>query len=548
MSNDTKVKIRNMLFIDKKQQTITAVVITLFFPIIYILVYFMNGNRFVYSHTMYIPIVIASIFFGMRGGILVGLLGGLLLGPFMPMDIVTGEMQMLSNWIYRLVFFVIVGGIAGFFFKNFKESTKEIIGLLTHDAVSKLPTLQSLDPKHNLSTEFVTVDSDHVVSVRVLNHNNIVDLLGQHRYISVLKQVEERLTKHMVCKMKLIQIDSNRLLIIIKEDSITPCLEEISMMFQNPFMIDQIPVYLKTAIGTTIEKVPFVTKIEQANAAARHAEIIHQPFATYIKEHEPNMKDLEILGSFPKALATNQTRLVYQPKIHLKTKSSNSAEALIRWDHEKLGAIAPMDFIPMIEETQLINPLTEWVLNQGIQQVKCFQDANLNIGVSINISTQNLYNVTFVEKMISIIKESKVNPNLIEFEITESALMENPQKSTELLQMLKEFSIKLSIDDFGTGYSSLSYLSRFPIHIVKIDRFFVKEMATNPGVCSIVEATIKLAHKLGLETVAEGVEDEMTANLLTELDCDYAQGYYFARPLEQNQIMEWYKEKPIFIN
>ncbi|HOI47602.1 MAG TPA: EAL domain-containing protein [Bacilli bacterium] len=548
MSNDTKVKIRNMLFIDKKQQTITAVVITLFFPIIYILVYFMNGNRFVYSHTMYIPIVIASIFFGMRGGILVGLLGGLLLGPFMPMDIVTGEMQMLSNWIYRLVFFVIVGGIAGFFFKNFKESTKEIIGLLTHDAVSKLPTLQSLDPKHNLSTEFVTVDSDHVVSVRVLNHNNIVDLLGQHRYISVLKQVEERLTKHMVCKMKLIQIDSNRLLIIIKEDSITPCLEEISMMFQNPFMIDQIPVYLKTAIGTTIEKVPFVTKIEQANAAARHAEIIHQPFATYIKEHEPNMKDLEILGSFPKALATNQTRLVYQPKIHLKTKSSNSAEALIRWDHEKLGAIAPMDFIPMIEETQLINPLTEWVLNQGIQQVKCFQDANLNIGVSINISTQNLYNVTFVEKMISIIKESKVNPNLIEFEITESALMENPQKSTELLQMLKEFSIKLSIDDFGTGYSSLSYLSRFPIHIVKIDRFFVKEMATNPGVCSIVEATIKLAHKLGLETVAEGVEDEMTANLLTKLDCDYAQGYYFARPLEQNQIMEWYKEKPIFIN
>lgn len=537
-----------MLFIDKKQQTITAVVITLFFPIIYILVYFMNGNRFVYSHTMYIPIVIASIFFGMRGGILVGLLGGLLLGPFMPMDIVTGEMQMLSNWIYRLVFFVIVGGIAGFFFKNFKESTKEIIGLLTHDAVSKLPTLQSLDPKHNLSTEFVTVDSDHVVSVRVLNHNNIVDLLGQHRYISVLKQVEERLTKHMVCKMKLIQIDSNRLLIIIKEDSITPCLEEISMMFQNPFMIDQIPVYLKTAIGTTIEKVPFVTKIEQANAAARHAEIIHQPFATYIKEHEPNMKDLEILGSFPKALATNQTRLVYQPKIHLKTKSSNSAEALIRWDHEKLGAIAPMDFIPMIEETQLINPLTEWVLNQGIQQVKCFQDANLNIGVSINISTQNLYNVTFVEKMISIIKESKVNPNLIEFEITESALMENPQKSTELLQMLKEFSIKLSIDDFGTGYSSLSYLSRFPIHIVKIDRFFVKEMATNPGVCSIVEATIKLAHKLGLETVAEGVEDEMTANLLTKLDCDYAQGYYFARPLEQNQIMEWYKEKPIFIN
>lgn len=548
MSNETKAKIRNMLFIDKKQRIITLAVIALFFPTIYMLVYFMDGNRFVYSHTMYIPIVIASIFFGMRGGILVGLLGGLLLGPFMPIDIVTGEMQLISNWIYRLIFFVIVGGIAGFFFKNFKESTKEIIGLLTHDAVSKLPTLQSLDPKNNFSSDFPTVDSNHVVSVRVLNHNNIVDLLGQHRYISVLKQVEERLTKHMICKMKLIQIDSNRLLVIIKEDSITPCLEEISMMFQNPFMIDQIPVYLKTAIGTTLETVPFASKIEQANAAARHAEINHQPFATYIKEHEPNMKDLEILGSFPKALETNQTRLVYQPKIHLKTKSSQSAEALIRWNHDKLGAIAPMDFIPMIEETQLINPLTEWVLHQGIKQVKCFQDNNLNIGVSINISTKNLYNLAFVEKMISIIKESKINPNLIEFEITESALMENPQKSTELLQMLKEFSIKLSIDDFGTGYSSLSYLSRFPIHIVKIDRFFVKEMATNPGVCSIVEATIKLAHKLGLETVAEGVEDETTANLLTELDCDYAQGYYFARPLEQNQIMEWYKEKPIFIN
>ena len=179
MSNETKAKIRNMLFIDKKQRIITLAVIALFFPTIYMLVYFMDGNRFVYSHTMYIPIVIASIFFGMRGGILVGLLGGLLLGPFMPMDIVTGEMQLISNWIYRLIFFVIVGGIAGFFFKNFKESTKEIIGLLTHDAVSKLPTLQSLDPKNNFSSDFPTVDSNHVVSVRVLNHNNIVDLLGQ---------------------------------------------------------------------------------------------------------------------------------------------------------------------------------------------------------------------------------------------------------------------------------------------------------------------------------------------------------------------------------
>jgi EAL domain-containing protein (putative c-di-GMP-specific phosphodiesterase class I)/GGDEF domain-containing protein len=545
MSNETKAKLRNLLFTEKKDRIIVMALIAFFLPAIYLLVYFMEGNRFVYSHTMYIPIVLASMFFGIQGGVVVGVTGGLLLGPLMPIDILLGEPQMISNWIYRLLFFVIVGIISGYFSSQFKKSTKQIIDLLTHDSESNLPTLSSLDPKHKSRLSFQLDETDYVVSVRILNHNNIVDLLGQTRYYNVLKQIEMRLNSQIKCTMKLFQADSNRLLIIIKDFVITPCLEEISLVFHNPFMIDEIPVYLKTAIGTSIDRASFQIKMEQANVAARYAEINHLAFATYHTEHQPNMKDLEILGSFPKALETNQTRLVFQPKICLKTKDSNSAEALIRWDHETLGAIAPMDFIPMIEETQLINPLTEWVLLKGIEQVKLFQDAGLNIAISINISTKNLYNASFVQKMIGIIRDSQVSPSLIEFEITESALMENPEKSTELLQLLKEFQIKLSIDDFGTGYSSLSYLSRFPIHIVKIDRFFVKEMANNPGVCSIVDATIQLAHKLGLETVAEGVENEETADLLTNLNCDYAQGYYFARPLEKKQIMEWYCNQPL---
>ena len=202
----------------------------------------------------------------------------------------------------------------------------------------------------------------------------------------------------------------------------------------------------------------------------------------------------------------------------------------------------PLDFIPVVEETQLINPMTEWVLQNSLGMIKEFQRHGIDTAVSINISAKNLQHPRFFDRMTKIIAAYDVAWNLIEFEMTESALMHDPERIRDLLQQFRNRQIMLSIDDFGTGYSSLAYLSRFPIDAVKIDRYFVQQMLRDEGVRYIVAATINLAHQLGLTVVAEGVEDYETECRLTEMRCDLAQGYYYARPLNSADILSWYAD------
>jgi EAL domain-containing protein (putative c-di-GMP-specific phosphodiesterase class I) len=227
------------------------------------------------------------------------------------------------------------------------------------------------------------------------------------------------------------------------------------------------------------------------------------------------------------ALEAGQLQLHYQPKVDIATGRVRSAEALIRWRHPQRGLVPPNVFIPIAEETGLIMQIGEWVIREACRQVRRWLDTGMPpLRVSVNLSAKQFRHADLTAVVRSALEEAQLQPGYLELELTESAVMHDPEKSALTLQRLSTMGVHISIDDFGTGYSSLSYLRRFPLDKLKIDRSFVRDLMQNPDDVSIVRAIISLAHSLRLRVVAEGVETADQLTFLTELGCDQYQGFY----------------------
>jgi len=214
-------------------------------------------------------------------------------------------------------------------------------------------------------------------------------------------------------------------------------------------------------------------------------------------------------------------------------------EALLRWEHPERGMIPPGEFIPMAESTELIHPLTRWVLDEALRQLRAWSEHGLETCMAVNISANNLRNPHFVSELQGLLARHGIAGSLVELEVTEGTLLEDPEMALRSLQAIRDLGVTLSIDDFGTGYSSLAYLKRLPVQVLKIDRTFVSGMADNFSDAMIVQSTIALGHNFGMQVVAEGVEDAATATALARLGCDIAQGYHFGRPMGAAQVMDW---------
>jgi EAL domain-containing protein (putative c-di-GMP-specific phosphodiesterase class I) len=233
-----------------------------------------------------------------------------------------------------------------------------------------------------------------------------------------------------------------------------------------------------------------------------------------------------------RAIERGELELHYQPKVDLKTGRVVGAEALIRWRHPRRGLVSPADFIPLAEETGLIIPLGQWVLNTACQQVRTWLGSGLEPPrVSINVSSHQFRQRALALNVGAALREFRIGAGRLCLELTESAIMEHAEENVRILQVLKESGVALSIDDFGTGYSSLSYLKRFPIDEIKVDRSFVAGVHGDKDNAAIVTAVIAMAHSLGLSVVAEGVETPPELDFLLQLGCDECQGYLYSRPL-----------------
>jgi EAL domain-containing protein (putative c-di-GMP-specific phosphodiesterase class I) len=216
-----------------------------------------------------------------------------------------------------------------------------------------------------------------------------------------------------------------------------------------------------------------------------------------------------------------------------------SVEALVRWNHPERGLVPPDEFIPQAQETGLMKPLTLYVLDEALRQSRAWQDAGIDLTVSVNLATRNLLDVAFPDDVLAALEKWGVEPGRLELEITESTMLDDPFRTKIVLDRLHGMGIKLSIDDFGTGYSSLAYLRQLPVSEIKIDRSFVLHMDENPDDAVIVRSTIDLGRNLGLRVVAEGVETQEAWAQLEDLGCDVAQGYFLSRPVPAEELEEW---------
>jgi diguanylate cyclase (GGDEF)-like protein len=248
---------------------------------------------------------------------------------------------------------------------------------------------------------------------------------------------------------------------------------------------------------------------------------------------------LTLLSELRHAIDHHELRLFLQPKLALDTGHVVGAEALLRWQHPERGLVPPMEFIPFAEQTGFIRVLTLWVFEEAARQWRIFNESGLRIVVSVNLSTRDLLDMDLPQKFEALLVKHMVPAEAFCLEITESAIMDDPQRAMTTLERLSGLGFRLSIDDFGTGYSSLAYLKRLPVDELKIDRSFVMSMEKDANDARIVRSTIDLAHGLGLTVVAEGVENAQVWELLREHSCDEAQGYHIARPMPSGEFVLW---------
>ncbi|HEV3309269.1 MAG TPA: EAL domain-containing protein [Chloroflexota bacterium] len=250
--------------------------------------------------------------------------------------------------------------------------------------------------------------------------------------------------------------------------------------------------------------------------------------------HSPER--LRLTSEFRAAIDSDQLVLHYQPKALVRTGELIGVEALVRWNHPDRGLIMPDQFIPLAEHGGLIIPMTTWVLHAAARQLRAWCDAGHCLGVAVNLSSRSLYDQGLVETVEEALGRWDVSPSGLQLELTETAIMDDPEVAMSILSRIHYMGVKISIDDFGTGYSSLSYLTKLPVDEIKIDRSFVADMADKRDDAFIVRSTVDLGHNLGLTVVAEGVEDQRTWDLLGVLGCDVAQGHYLGRPVVADDV------------
>lgn len=282
-----------------------------------------------------------------------------------------------------------------------------------------------------------------------------------------------------------------------------------------------------------------------AVSAAQDARLMDGAISLYSASRDSeHRRQYGLLQDFGAALeATDQLRLVFQPRIDLATRRCVGAEALLRWRHPTLGEISPAEFIPLVEQTSLARAVTQWVLDAALDQLSSWTARGIGLNLSINISATNLAEADLIQRIQLGLLKRNLRPDQLEIELTESAIMDQPDQALAMLRELATAGTCVAIDDFGTGQSSLAYLQRLPAQIVKIDQAFVRDLIQNHGSDFVlVETMISLGHKLGYRVVAEGVETPEAAAILASAGCEEAQGFLFARPMDAMQLERWMAE------
>src|SRR4029079_6129715 len=373
------------------------------------------------------------------------------------------------------------------------------------------------------------------------------DTLGHHIGDVLLYKVGQRMSTVLREADTAARFGGDEFAIVLPATNVagaTTAARKLLTAIERPFVIEGLELDVRASIGIALANGQAPTAndmLRQADVAMFLAKDAKSGYAIYTPEFDRHSPQRLALGSdLRQAIERRQLSLHYQPKVDLRTGRVIGTEALVRWQHPTHGLILPSRFIGLAEQIGFIKPLTLFVLEQALDQCRRWRQSGLELTVAVNLSAGSLQEAHLADQLADVIRGCEADPSWLEFEITESVVMSDPNRAMEILTRLHRMGLQFTIDDFGIGHSSLSYLKRLPVRGMKIDQSFVMEMARHDDV--IVRSTIDLAHNLGLQIVAEGVESRDIWNRLVVLGCDAAQGNYVSGPLEPQKVAAWISE------
>ncbi len=436
--------------------------------------------------------------------------------------------------------------------KELASLNQELEHQALHDALTELPNRLLLQDR--MHQALLSAQREHhqlaLLITDLDRFKEINDTLGHHYGDLVLQEVSARMRAALRGSDTIARLGGDEFAILLPyiesaDDAVMAARKLVATM-EKPIVLEDHSFHVGISVGIAL----YPDHGQDGSTLMRHADVAMyvakrstSGYALYDHlEDQHSVSRLAMVGELRHAIEHRQLVLFYQPKIDLKEGQITGVEALVRWNHPQRGLLSPDEFIPLAEHTGLIRPLTFFVLDEALHQASVWKKNDLNLKMAVNLSAHHLQDEQLASKVESAMRQWDVPPELLEFEITESAIMANPLRAMNTLTQLSRMGIGLSIDDFGTGYSSLIYLKQLPVDEIKIDKSFVIDMLENNEDLVIVRSTIDLAHNMGRQVVAEGVESEEVLNLLMELGCDMAQGYYISRPITANIITQWLQQ------
>ena len=438
------------------------------------------------------------------------------------------------------------------FVRDDSENKLQLVALqhqAMHDALTDLPNrtmlFERLDAalgaarEAGLMAALLLMDLDRFKDVN--------DTFGHHFGDDLLKQIAVRLQHQISGDDMVARIGGDEFAIVLTSvadtSSVAAIARRILNSLEQPFVVEGQVLEVGASIGIAM----YPTHAMDARMLLRHADVAMYAakqasigYSFHRQEQESRTPDqLALVVEMRHAIERNEFELHYQPKLHLRSGLVTRVEVLLRWNHPVRGMLHPAAFVPIAERTGIIRPLSDWLLNRVLQQVRAWHDAGAPVHVAVNISAKSLQEQTLPSTVHELLEKWKVDARFLKLEITESSIMADPAHALAILSLLQSMGVRLSVDDFGTGYSSLTHLRQLPIDEIKIDKSFVGGMNDSEADAAIVRTVIDLAHNLGKQVCAEGVEDERTATRLREMGCDLAQGFWIGRAMPADELMAW---------
>lgn len=412
-----------------------------------------------------------------------------------------------------------------------------------YDRVTLLPSVDVFKNivKNNIKNSIINNTSASLILFDIDNFKHVNDSFGHEFGDSMLRIISSEVRNSINREVLMCRYSGNTFILFQNSESeIEKTIEEIFNVFKQSHE----DIYLTISMGISVvpkDGISYDFLLKNADIAMYEAKQNGKNNYKFFSNEMGNkvVKEYALQKELRTSLENNEIYVVYQPKVSLEDSTVQGFEALARWNNKKFGEISPGKFIPLAEESKMIVPIGSFVLEEACRKIKFLSSKGYtDFKIAVNLSEVQFQEEIVINVLRKLIKKYQISSRHLELEITESMFMKSFESNLKVLEEIKDMGITIALDDFGTGYSSFSYLTKLPIDVLKIDRSFILDVCTNPKEKCMVEGIIRLAHQLGIQVVAEGVEEEEQVEYLKAIFCDFVQGYYFSRPKPFNEIID----------